>query len=112
MSVTKEFTEYILSLDDITDIIGTNIYSMFIPYGALSDRLPAIVYEQDNNPRVKSHDGNSNLQYPTYTLTCWAATYAVADQLAELLKTELDGYKGTWGDLTIKAVWVENVEDI
>ncbi len=77
-----------------------------------SQDLPAITYHQVSSDRVSSMDGSSGLAALRFQIDCWASTYAGVKALAEAVRLELEGYKGSPVSAVIHAVFLENDSDV
>jgi hypothetical protein len=65
---------------DVGAIVGTKVYPKKIPQGI---SVPAIRYIRVSDPRLYSLSGMGSKTNPRMQIDCWAATYAVARDLAE-----------------------------
>jgi len=77
----------LLADPDVVDIIGTRLYPMRIPQNG---SLPAAVYQRISAVPVTSMDGDSGLDDIRIQISCWAATYAQAVDLASKIRTAIN----------------------
>lgn len=93
------FAQHLKSRTSITDIVGTRVYSYYLPQGT---RYPAIVY------RVVSatHDHTISASPALGIMSCRIQLDIVSDRLSqvsilnEAIRQELDGYSGAMGNAT------------
>lgn len=95
---------YLLTRDAVTDIVGTaGVYGDKAPQ---KKEPPFITYEQAGGDPFYHSEGASGLAEATITLTCKAKTYAKAHDLYEVLRDELDGFRGDWGSTVIRGAFL------
>lgn len=75
------------------------IYPSWLPQQ--NTTLPALTYSVDDNQDDQLLDGVGSLVQSLVSIECWASTYAAAHTLADVVKSELVGYRGAFGDLTV-----------
>jgi uncharacterized protein DUF3168 len=98
----------------ITSLLGTqtaeSIYPMRAPEGVA---LPFLVYHKVSGHSVHSKDGDMNLAYPHFQITCWAKEYQDAKAVQAAVRTALNGYAGpTLEGVTVPQIIVENEQDL
>ena len=109
MAVEKALCTILNNTAAVTDIIGTSIYPEVLSPDAT---LPALVYQQISGVRDHVTAGPSGLASPRFQLTCWAATYQRAAELAEAVRQTLDGYSGTVVGIIIQAIHLLDESDM
>jgi len=109
MSVEKALCTKLNDTPAVTDIIGINIYPNVLEPAA---ELPALVYQQISGARDHVMAGPSGLASPRFQLTCWAETYAKADELADAVRQTLDGYAGTVDSVVIQCIHLLDEADM
>lgn len=100
---------YLLTRDAVTDIVGTGIYGDKAPQ---KKEPPFITYEQTGGDAFYHSEGASGLAEATITLTCKAASYVKAHELYEVLRDELDGYRGDWDDTVIRGAFLTSPNNV
>jgi hypothetical protein len=84
---------------------GTRFYPRQLPQGVT---LPACAYFKVSDPKDHTHSGPSSLKQPRYQIDCFSMSYLDAVKLASQLEAALDGYKGTMGDHTVQASFIDD----
>ena len=98
MTLESELRTYTLAGAGVLAIVGARMHARKLPQ---TPTLPAIVYQRIDTRRLHDLTGPDGLPRPRMQLTCWADTPAGAYTLAAAVRSRLDGFKGTWGALTI-----------
>jgi|GEM_PF-2330822 len=70
--------------------------------------LPFIVYMQISGNNEQSLDGPNRLMIVRYRIASWGSTYGGAKTLANTIKLQFNGFRGTFSDGSV----VEHVSDI
>jgi hypothetical protein len=91
---------YLKTRTNVTNVTSTRVYGHKAPQ---SEAAPFIVYQQTGGDRFYHTTGASRLTEAEILITCRAKTYALAHTLFEVLRDELDGYRGTWNGVTIRS---------
>lgn len=105
---------YLATQPAITSLLGTqsaeSIFPKRAPEGAA---LPMIVYRKISGRSLHSKDGDMNLAYPTFQITCWAKEYAEAKAVLAAVRTALNAYTGpTLEGVAVPQIIVENESDL
>jgi hypothetical protein len=79
-------------------LAGGRVHAMKLPQ---DPTLPALVFIRVSTMPTYSHSGFSNFTEARFQISCWAATYMAARQLAAQVRTALDGYSGAMGTTQI-----------
>ncbi len=95
--------------EGVSDIVGARVYPIVRSQGAA---LPAVTYQRISTPRIRGLDGRAGLQSPRFQINCWAETYTVAVKLAHFVGKALDDLSGTIGGLLIRAVDLDDEDDL
>lgn len=104
-SIEEGFVAYLKTRVAITALIADELY----PYPLKQEPLlPAITYQRIDAPRIKAHDGPTRLASPRFQFDVWADTRAGARNTANALISELDGFRGVMGGVTVHEASVEN----
>ena len=98
MTLEAELRTYTLAGAAVAALVGTRMHAHMLPQ---TPTLPAIVYQRIDTRREHDMAGPDGLPRPRMQVTSWATTPAGAYDLAAAVRARLDGYKGTWGTLTI-----------
>ena len=77
---------------------AATIYPSWLPQQ--NTTFPAITFSVDDVQDDQLLDGVGSLTQSLVSIDCWAATYAAAHTLADVVKAELVGYVGTFGNVT------------
>lgn len=85
---------------NVTNVTSTRVYGHKAPQGASA---PFIVYQQTGGDRFYHTAGASRLTEAEILITCRGTSYVQAHTLFEVLRDELDGYRGTWNAVTIRS---------
>ena len=83
----------------ITAIVGTKVFPVMAPQGTIA---PLVIYQRMNVSREPSLTGPTGVPVVTLQLTSWASSYETAKTLAREIRLAVDGYTGTYGDVTIQ----------
>ena len=92
----------------ITALIGDRYEPLVVPQERLR---PAVAYQRITTPVEYSHDGPSKPDYPTIQLTIEGRNYPEAKALAQLIRNNLDGFRGMMGTLSVQACYINNLVD-
>lgn len=98
----------------ITSLLGTqsaeSIFPMRAPEAAA---LPFLVFHKVSGHSVHSKDGDMNLAYPHFQITCWAKEYKDAKAVQAAVRTALNSYAGpTLQGVAVPQIIVENEQDL
>jgi len=96
---------YMATRTAITDIVGTTD-GIFGDKARQKKDPPFIVYEQMGGDKFYHTQGASGLAEAAIKITCRAKTYVKTHQLYEILRDELDGYRGTWATTSIRGAFL------
>lgn len=105
---------YLAATSAITSLLGTqsaeSIYPMRAPESAT---LPILIYCKVSGHSVHSKDGDMNLAYPHFQITCWAKEYIDAKAVQAAVRTALNNYAGpTLEGVAVAQIIVENEQDL
>ena len=103
MSVTDGLRAYLVAQSAITSIVGSTNPRVFggnkIPEG---EALPCVVYFESGTRQFHHMAAATGRAIVSMQIDAWAETYAAALSLAEALRLELDGYRGTMGSDAVR----------
>lgn len=92
MSVFSDIRASLVSSSEITDVVGDKIRPEQL---GEQDESPAITVEIDQDNALETLDAASGSErLATVGVVCWSKTRAQADEMAELVRTQLNGYRG------------------
>lgn len=109
MTLEAELRTYTLAGAGVAALVGTRMHARMLPQ---TPTLPAIVYQRVDTRRLHDLTGPDGVPRPRMQVTCWATTPAGAYALSDTVRARLDGYKGTWGTLTIGSCLMVGERDI
>jgi len=98
VALEAELRTYTLAGAAVAGLVGTRMHARMLPQ---APTLPAIVYQRIDTRRLHDLAGPDGLPRARMQVTCWGSTPAVAYSVASVVRERLDGFKGTWGTLTI-----------
>lgn len=99
---------FLTSLPSIAALVGDRVYPRRLPQTA---DFPVIVYRRISTAGDLAHTGPSGILTPRIQLDVWAEDPDTADAVAEVLRRELDGYRGQMGDVPVGMVRIVNDVD-
>jgi hypothetical protein len=113
--LTTELREYLLTLTEITTLVGQNIAP--IPAPTDLSHYPMITYQQASDLPEYSLDGPEGLATSRIVFNCLAQLnpggYLKARNIALALRTALSGYAGTLpGGTRVWFTSIANVQDV
>ena len=94
----------LLNNTDITDIVGDNIYPLYIPQEI---PLPCITYQMVSTDPNGTKDGVSSLDVERYQVNVYSDNFNEMNDLQKLVRTTLDFYTGEVAGLDVQRVWFE-----
>jgi len=109
MAIAKALCTILGRAEAVTNIIGSRMSPLFLP---ADTELPALVYQQVGGPRDHVTAGPSGLAEPRFQITCWAATYKKADELADAVRQTLDGFSGIIDSVIVQVIHLLDESDM
>lgn len=110
MSLRDDFRTYLLTQAAITTLVSQRIFSGHIPQ---REDYPAITINEITGGYAHDLSGGSGFAEPIIQVDAWAKTNASCEAIAEALRGELQGYRGTMGSTTsVRAVVLQNEIDL
>ncbi len=79
------------TLYTLLSAVAPNTYPATAPKGVKS---PFVIYTRVSTPRLRDFDGPCGHAMPTFRIDAYASTYDAARDLANSIRTTLDGYRG------------------
>jgi hypothetical protein len=88
--------------------VGTRIFPCYLPQTATR---PALTYSRVTGGSYHNLGSATGAAIPTFEIDAWADSYEAADVLAEAIRQEMQGFRGTMGSDAIKTVVLDDEED-
>lgn len=101
---------YLTGQTAFTNTVGTRLF----PNSAegQAPQTPYITYQRINSDPEHDMSGASGLASVTFQFDCYGSTSDEADQAAEALRAELQGFqRGTMGSVSVRSVFKESDND-
>jgi len=111
MNIEKAIVSILSNASAVTGIVASNIFPIFVPQPA-KDNLPAITYQQISGPRDHVMSGPTGLVDARFQINCWSKTYKESEELANAVRTTLDGYADTVLGTEIQVVMLLDEGDV
>ena len=93
--------EHLKDTAAVAAIVAARVYPAVAPQAAA---MPAISYLLTNRQEEEDLDGGIGLWKATVQVSCWAATYQAAKELAEAVGEALDDHEGPMGAAEVTTV--------
>lgn len=109
MSLGGVYT-HLIGLSAVTALVSQRVHPQTLPQ---KTDYPAITFMQVSGVReiTMGTVGGSGLAAPRIQITSWAETYAEAKEVSDAVRVGTDGFSGTFGSTTVKAVVMEGETD-
>ena len=110
-AITIEEAVRLIMADDanVAGIVSTRVYPNLMPQGGV---LPAITYQVISTTRQYTTQFQDSLVNKRFQINCWATTYAVCNNLANIVRHLLSGYSGTVENRVIAAIFLDSEGDM
>jgi len=89
---------YLLTKSAITDLIGTRLRPSSL---AQTDTLPAMTYQELFTNHSYTLNSAAGIEECWLELVCFASTRTATDNLADVLRQQLQGFRGTAGNVEV-----------
>ena len=113
--IGSELLAFLKTSSSLLALLGTNGTSAFPSIVANVEEpgltYPQIVFEFKDLQSTECFDGSGPPYTVTLELMVIAKTYTAADAIAKTLQALLDGYSGTWTDITVQACYLEDITE-
>ena len=96
---------YLLTKSAITDVIGTRLRPDVL---AQSDSLPAATYNELYTTHGHTIGAAAGIEDCMLEITCYSDTRTESDSLADLIRPQLQGYRGTAGSLAVMSCQLDD----
>lgn len=104
----EDLRSFIRGTTSVTGLVGTRVHYNSLP--APSAR-PHIWFRVASDVEERTMDGTGGLHEAGVDVECVGLTEDSAQNVADAVKTRLDGYKGTIGNITASAIFVRDKDD-
>jgi len=107
-SLQRALYAYLSLHAPLTALVATRVYPSIAPSSA------AFPYVTVQRLAVASlyHMGGASATFDTLVqVDCWSLSAIEAQQVAQVIRQSLDGFRGTWDGLEVDGVFVENELD-
>ncbi len=109
----KRHEAKLLSIADLTAIVGSSIYTQALPQTHdLGADGPALCYSVPTKPRGHVLTGSDGTATARVQLDAWGYTESDVKLSLEAIRNSIDGIPGVWGDGSCVIVWVVSQGDI
>lgn len=106
--LAEDLRTYIYASTAVNQYTGTRIHYAQVPQ---SSAYPHIWYRITSDTEERTMDGAGGLHEAYFDIECAATTPGAAQTLADAIKARLDGYAGTMGGASAKAVFLRDKDD-
>ncbi len=106
--ITKAITIHLNSITAIDDLVNKRITPDTKPQNS---EFPAISIFAASGDSVQDLDGGSGIANDTIQIDCWSESRTEANDLAELIRAELVGFRGTMGGIFVEGVTITSKVD-
>ena len=96
---------YLLTKSAVTDVIGTRLRPDVL---AQSDSLPAATYSELFTNHSHTISGAAGIEDCTLEIVCSSTTRTQADSLADTIRQQLQGYRGTAGSVEVMSCQLDD----
>lgn len=98
------------AVSGVTSLVSTRIYFSNLPQSAT---LPAIVLELSTSGLIDRHlSATGSLYASDVNVYCYASTHTTAAAVGDAVHAAVEFKSGTWGTVTVKRCYVDNVQDV
>lgn len=121
MRMEAALITYLLSIGELTALVGTRIRPLRTVQNPVrnkstsivndGDTLPRITIDRISNPRTPCLTGATSLSTPRFQVDVIASTYSQSREVAEAVRNCLDGYRGLMGDVFVDGCTLEDERD-
>lgn len=104
-----DLQEFLTDDATIAGLIGSRVYPDILPQ---SVTYPALTYSEVSGVRVRDFDGPTGRARLRISIHSWSETSLQRNQLADAVRTALDGYAGLMGTTSVGNIILDNELDI
>lgn len=101
--IERDLRTHFLGSTSIADVVESRIYGSRAPQGV---RGPLIVLRSVSSDRSYHLQNEAGVKESVVQVDCYDATARKAEELSELVRNRLSGYRGAAGDVTIQAATI------
>ena len=110
MGVETDLRTYLLSQSPVTTLVGAaGVYCGNIEDDAAD---PVVCIKRVSGGRQHTLTAGAGFASPRIQLDVYSQSYVDAKAVAEAVRGEMQGFKGTWGSTTVSSVVFENEVDL
>ena len=107
--VPTNLRTFLLADTDVAAIVATRVHQSSVPE---SVDAPYIWFTRDRSDGPRCLDnGVARTTEQQFSVECIAESLSTSQALADAVSDALDGYRGTFGDSTVKGVFVDDQTD-
>ena len=107
-TMPEDLRTFITGTTSVTGLVSTRVHYNHIPENSARPHVWFRV-TSDNEPLTM--DGVGGIHEATVDVECVAETEREAQSVADAVKPRLHGYKGTMGNVSAKAIFVDDKDD-
>lgn len=105
MAIEQAFHDYLSSITDLTDIATGGVWCHFIDQ---SITTPAVYWDLTGCDHDHNLDGAAGRGVAYFDVVCQSRVLTEASSMGEIVRQNLDGFRGTWGSYKIAGVFLDN----
>lgn len=105
MTIEEGLYSWLTGNADISALCGDRVYPDKLPQ---EPTYPAMTYQRITTGLPMAHDGPLDLENARFQFNCLGLTPKAARTLANTLKQELAGFRGTMGDVSVHGAFLLN----
>jgi hypothetical protein len=104
----EDLRTFIIGTTAVTQYIGTRCHYNHLPESAIQ---PHVWFRVSSDTEERTMDGVGGLHEAQVDVECAGLSESSAQNVADAIKTRLDGYKGTFGTATAQAAFLRDKDD-
>lgn len=114
MILEQGLVTHLLTISNLTAIIGARIYPLMMPQhaGGEPPKVPSLVYQRISVQRQPLVCTTDKTAQGAVLINAYAVNYAAVKALAEQVRLALIDFKGMMGDVEIKGCFLDTETDL
>lgn len=104
----EDIRTYVLGSTGVSSLVGTRCHYTQLPQVSA---YPHIWFRIASDTEERTMDGVGGLHEATVDMECVGASQSSVQNVADAVKTRLDGYRGTMGNMTCQAAFLRDKDD-
>lgn len=104
----EDLRTFIVGTTAVTQYVSTRVHYAQLPQ---SSAYPHVWFRVTSDTEERTMDGVGGMHEAYVDLECAALTPGSAQDLADAIKTRLDGYAGTMGNITARGIFLRDKDD-